>query len=138
MAEEKLYKVLKGIRKDLKHHETEDDRSMREIARHEAAEGKEMKKRHHSTMRAIRHSSHHSEGEYAGKDERRRREAEDGHMISEDHTAIANMPQNVIMKPWPSAPYGEKEFLDDTIRGIDVQIGGDSKKKKTGPYPEKY
>lgn len=39
-GEEKFYDVLKGMRKDLKHHETEDDRSMREIARHEAAERK--------------------------------------------------------------------------------------------------
>lgn len=40
-------------------------------------------------------------------------------MIHEDHSAVANLPQQPVMKPYPKAPYGNSYYLDDTITGID-------------------
>lgn len=42
-------------------------------------------------------------------------------MLREDHNAVANLPQNVIMKPYPSHRYIYDE-LDDTMRVIDEQM----------------
>jgi predicted solute-binding protein len=52
-------------------------------------------------------------------------ESKERAMISEDHSAMANLPQQVIMKYYPKSPYGVNSELDDTIRGIDKQIGAD-------------
>ena len=69
---------------------------------------------------------HYDSGPYAGVDSRRRMEKEDSMMISEDHSAIANMPQQVMMKMWPGSYNGEGlEGLDDTIRGINNQTSAD-------------
>ena len=81
---------------------------------------------------------HNSQGSYAGYDSRRRQEMEDAGMIKEDHRAIANLPQEVMIKPYPDPDdYGHYN-LDDTIRVIDHQRKDDSKEKKKGPFPEKY
>jgi hypothetical protein len=59
-------------------------------------------------------------------------------MISEDRNAIANLPQEVIMKEYPRVDYAANYDLNDNIRGVDAQMYEDSKRKKNGPYPEKY
>ena len=59
-------------------------------------------------------------------------------MLHEDRNAIANMPQNVIMKMYPKYHFAMDENLNDDIRGIDNQMREDSKRQKRGPYPEKY
>ena len=47
-------------------------------------------------------------------------------MISKDMSAQANMPQSVIMKPFPGKSFeGMPEYLDDTIMGMDRQIAAD-------------
>lgn len=79
----------------------------------------------------------YSGGLYAGVSERRAQERQDGSMLSEDHSAIANMPQNVIMREYPKEMYASYE-LDDTIKGIDHQMRDDMKYKKSKSYPEKY
>jgi hypothetical protein len=43
-------------------------------------------------------------------------------MISEDHSAVANLPQSVIQKTYPKCKYMDQYELDDTMRGIDSQI----------------
>lgn len=69
---------------------------------------------------------HYDSGPYAGADSRRKLEREDAGMISEDHNAIANLPQNVMMKMWPGSYSGDGlEGLDDTIRGINKQTEAD-------------
>jgi hypothetical protein len=79
----------------------------------------------------------HSEGNYAGVDERRRLEAQDGAMLNEDHSAIANMPQEVKMHPWPDHNTYLPEDLDDTITGINRQVALDSEKLRKGFNPKK-
>jgi len=77
---------------------------------------------------------------YAGMDERRRMELEDSGMIHEDHRAIANLPQEVMFKEYPKGDYLRYD-LDDTIRGVDVQMDDDVRKeisKTHKKYPEKY
>ena len=62
---------------------------------------------------------------YAGEDPRRRMEASDASMISEDRSAIANLPQEVKYTSWPNPADYPSYGLDDTIRGIDMQRGED-------------
>ncbi len=40
-------------------------------------------------------------------------------MISEDHSAPANLPQEVVHKSYPKRDYFNAEYLDDTINRID-------------------
>lgn len=75
-----------------------------------------MAKRHH----------HMSGGHYEGRDARRHQEMRDAGMIHEDHNAIANMPQEVMIKHYPKDRDYLPEGLDDTIRGIDKQMDADS------------
>lgn len=44
------------------------------------------------------------------------------HMISEDHSAPANLPQHVKHTYYPPCGYMDRYELDDTIRGVDSQI----------------
>lgn len=77
---------------------------------------------------------------YAGMDARRRQEMQDAGMISEDRSAVANLPQNVVMKEYPPVDY-DSYNLNDDIRGVDVQMRDDlrgAKKKSGQAYPEKY
>ena len=116
-----------------------------------------MAKRHHnsksySTVREHRDKfndeTHHSSesyrmgsarGEYyAGAEPRRRQEMEDAGMIREDHSAVANLPQGVMMKPYPKDTGNYlPENLDDTLRGVDRQMSYDNKKKMDHFYPKK-
>lgn len=75
---------------------------------------------------------------YAGYDPRRKQERMDASMISEDHNAPANLPQNVVMKPWPMERGYTPEVLDDTIGGIDAQMDADNGQKMRQFKPHKY
>ena len=61
-------------------------------------------------------------GHYEGMEHRRKQEMHDAGMITEDHSAVANMPQDVKYKPWPSAHSGMDHMIDDTIAGINRQM----------------
>lgn len=74
---------------------------------------------------------------YAGMEPRRRQELEDMGMIHEDHREIANLPQNVMMKPYNYESGYLPEDLDDTIRGIERQKDYDNGKKMEHFYPKK-
>ena len=65
------------------------------------------------------------DGPYAGP-VARELEHMDGGMISEDHSKMANMPTEVVMKFYPKMRYSTYD-LDDTIHGIDAQQSADSK-----------
>jgi hypothetical protein len=90
-----------------------------------------MAKRYHSGKMMEKHEY------YAGEESRRKQEHEDGGMIKEDHSAIANLPQSVMMKPYPRPGGYMPEDLDDTIRGIDEQMGADNSKRKAHFHPKK-
>lgn len=79
----------------------------------------------------------HNQGEYAGYDARRKEESRDFGMISEDHGSIANMPQNVIMREYPRPGDYLPEGLDDTLRGVNEQIGADNAKRRAHNKPKK-
>lgn len=80
---------------------------------------------------------HYSSGHYEGMNGRRRQEMEDAGMIHEDHRAIANLPQDVMIKPYPmTGPY-LPEVLDDTIRGVDKQMDKDDNKRREHFVPKK-
>jgi hypothetical protein len=51
----------------------------------------------------------------------RRMERRDGDMLTEDHRAIANMPQNVIYREYGRGRPYLQTSLDDTMSGIDHQ-----------------
>jgi hypothetical protein len=49
-------------------------------------------------------------------------------MISEDHSAPANLPQHVVHKFYPKCGYMDAYELDDSIRGLDDTRKDDIKK----------
>lgn len=74
---------------------------------------------------------------YAGVDPRRTQEMEDAGMIHENPKAIANLPQEVMIKAYPlTGPYNP-EILDDTIAGVDHQMDYDDGKRAMNFYPKK-
>lgn len=80
---------------------------------------------------------YHREELFAGKAMADRMSYEAGMMIQEDHSAMANLPQDVVMRNYPKNPYAMSQ-VPDTIAGVDNQIREDSKHQKAGKYPEKY
>jgi hypothetical protein len=81
---------------------------------------------------------HYNSGEYEGYEGRRTQEMQDGGMIREDHSKIANLPQEVMMKPYPKEGNYMPEDLDDTIRGVDEQMGADNRQRSKHNKPHKY
>ena len=74
------------------------------------------KKRHHESERRMKEMS----------------------MITEDRSAVANMPQSVHYKPWGGS-YDELDHgQDDTIRGIDMQRNEDHSVAKRHNKPSKW
>lgn len=81
---------------------------------------------------------HYDSGHYEGAEGKRRQEMMDGMMIKEDHSAIANMPQGVVIRPYPKSEHYMPESLDDTIKGVDHQMGAlDTGKERSGMQPKK-
>jgi len=74
---------------------------------------------------------------YAGMEPRRRQELEDAGMIHEDHRAIANLPQEVMIKSYPKTGPYLPEILDDTIKGVDGQMDYDDNHRRAHFYPKK-
>jgi hypothetical protein len=74
---------------------------------------------------------------YAGVDPRRTQEMQDAGMIQEDPRAIANLPQEVKIKPYNMAGGYLPEDLDDTIAGVDRQMDYDGAKRAEHFYPKK-
>lgn len=57
--------------------------------------------------------------------EEKKQERKDGGMLNYDMSAVANMPQQVKYHAWPSANNYMSSNFDDTITGINKQIGED-------------
>ena len=95
-------------------------------------------KKEHSKKRFHGKSADFDQGNYEGLNNARDMERSSFHMISEDKSAIANMPQQVMYKAWPKARHYHDYGLDDTIRGIDEQQDKDNSKMERHLQPEKY
>jgi hypothetical protein len=102
--------------------------------------------RHHESKKEARRHEHAGmeryergplRGHYEGHDGRRHDEMRDGGMINEDHNAIANMPQHVMIKPWPAGGSYLPEGLDDSISGINRQMEKDDSKRSEYMRPHK-
>jgi hypothetical protein len=65
------------------------------------------------------------------------RETSDGGMIPSGQGKFANMPTEVVQKDWGLTQVGMPENLDDTIKGIDKQVGLDNAKKHAHMNPKK-
>ena len=59
-------------------------------------------------------------------------------MISEDHSAVANLPQDVVQKAYPKCEYMNAFELDDTIKGLDDTRDEDIKTIERYPSKDKY
>lgn len=60
-------------------------------------------------------------------------------MISNDKSAVANMPQHVVYKSYEKADYGRiDERLNDDMSGIDDQMSKDESKGRAKMNPTKY
>lgn len=59
--------------------------------------------------------------ESRGMKSREKRGMDSGYMgmISEDHSAPANLPQEVVHTYYPKCDYLDNHYLDDSIKGID-------------------
>ena len=81
---------------------------------------------------------HYNEGYYEGAEGRRTQEMEDGGMIREDRSKIANLPQEVMIKAYPKTGPWIPEDLDDTIRSVDKQMDDDDRLRQKTFNPHKY
>ena len=81
---------------------------------------------------------HYSEGYYEGMEGRRTQEMQDGGMIREDRSAIANLPQEVMIKAYPKTGPYMPENLDDTIGGVDKQMDKDDNGRRKTMSPHKF
>lgn len=84
-----------------------------------------MAKRHHKSSRME-------------MDPRRIQEMRDAGMINEDHSATANLPQDVKYHAWPDSGHYARWDLDDTIRGINKQENEDGAGMKRHQSKTKY
>ena len=74
----------------------------------------------------------------SGLRNRERMEASDYSMISEDHSAIATLPEQAIYKLWPKAGHYADFELEDNIGGIDEQMDADGRGMKKHKSTKKY
>jgi len=119
---------------DVRHKKREEHRKHDPKPHHDERKREE----HHEHERHIYRKSKMLNDEfYAGMEPRRRQELHDAGMIEEDHNEIANLPQHVMIKPYPKSYHNIPEGLDDTIDGIDYQIEYDNSQKDKELYPKK-
>ncbi len=97
-----------------------------------------MAKRHHHSTSGKNLGFHHQGAEgYAGMDSRRTQEMQDAGMIRENPSAIANLPQEVMIKAYPKTGPYLPEGLDDTLRGVDAQMDYDDSQRRAHFNPKK-
>jgi len=105
-----------------------------------------MAKRYHQSFRDRMHehdAMEHKRASMRGDtnptmmDPRRRMEMEDSGMISEDHSAVANLPQQQVYRPYGYSYKWTPEVIDDTIAGVDRQENNDNSIKMRDFHPGK-
>jgi hypothetical protein len=60
-----------------------------------------------------------------------------GGYLTEDHSQVANLPQNVVYRPYGDPVAYLPQDIDDTISGIDRQRGIDMRKAMEHFFPKK-
>jgi hypothetical protein len=78
-----------------------------------------------------------SPGKYEGRGGKMAQESRDAGMIHEDPRAIANLPQEVRIMPYPKTGPYMPEMIDDTLRGVDMQMDYDDRQRRSHMYPKK-
>lgn len=78
-----------------------------------------MVKKYHQTRRDREDESRGMERYWERKEHKDGMDSRYYGMLSEDHSAPANLPQHVIQETYPKCDYMKDYELDDTIRGID-------------------
>jgi hypothetical protein len=73
----------------------------------------------------------------SGLSARDRMESEQGGMIRENHKAIANLPQEVMIKPYEKVGPYMPEGINDSIRGADIQMDDNDMQRKRHFSPKK-
>ena len=71
------------------------------------------------------------------KHHKKRHHSSERSEISESKSSVANMPQEVMMKPYPMEHMYLTEDLDDTIRGIERQKSFDHGQTMRNFMPKK-
>ena len=74
---------------------------------------------------------------YSGMPTGMRSGLEDDAMLHEDHRAIANLPQEVMIKPYPKVGPYMPEVLNDDVSGVDAQMDYDDEQRRSHFYPKK-
>lgn len=97
----------------------------------------ELRKDKDSTEKAMYRKAKMNDGFYEGPEPRRRLEMQDAGMLYEDHNAIANLPQNVMIKAYPKTGPYLPEVLNDDLSGIDAQMDYDDSQRRSHFYPKK-
>ena len=64
-------------------------------------------------------------GDYEGSHGRKSLESADFAMFGESRSSFANMPQELVLKPFPKGGRYSDYGIDDTVRGIDKQMNDD-------------
>ena len=95
------------------------------------------KKHNKSGAKAAMGFRHQGAEGYAGMDSRRNQEMQDAGMIRENPSAIANLPQEVMIKAYPKTGPYLPEGIDDTIRGVDDQMDYDDSQRRAHFLPKK-
>lgn len=78
-----------------------------------------MVKKYHQTRKDRRDESRGMKKYWEDRGQERPMDSRYFGMISEDHRAPANLPQEVVHKMYPKCDYMDSHELDDTIRGLD-------------------
>lgn len=94
-----------------------------------------MAKKYHQTSKDRRHESHGMERYHDHADR-----LDSGYMgmLSEDHSAPANLPQHVVHEYYEKCDYLDMHELDDTARGIDDDIDNSIERIERHPSDSKY
>lgn len=81
-----------------------------------------MVKKYHQTKKDRRDESRGMKRYEEGRSHKNEMDSAYMGMLSEDHSAPANLPQHVVHKYYPKCDYVDNYYLDDTYKGIDENI----------------
>lgn len=99
-----------------------------------------MARYHKSKSGGVNHKSDHFNDEFKHEKDHGTRGLYGHHassMIHEDHRAIANLPQEVMIKSYGMPGSYMREELNDDISGVDAQMRYDNYKRNEHFYPKK-